>query len=136
MNIRLNDKKLKCAIIGYGYMGEIRHRVVDQLECAELTIICETDSRKIKRPSNYEVVSDPSKVIESDVDIVFICTPNHLIPDLAIRCLEQGKHVFCEKPPGRYLSDIERMMDAERKKKRCQAHVWLQSSLPSRSYES
>ena len=113
MNIRLNNNKLKCAIIGYGYMGEIRHRVVDQLECAELTIICDTDSKKINNTSNYEVVSDPSKVIESDVDAVFICTPNHLIPELTVQCLQRGKHVFCEKPPGRTLEDIERMRDAE-----------------------
>ena len=113
MNIRLNNNKLKCAIIGYGYMGEIRHRVLDQLESAEITLICETDTRKIISTPNYEVVSDPSKVIESDVDAVFICTPNHLIPELTVQCLQRGKHVFCEKPPGRTLEDIERMRDAE-----------------------
>jgi predicted dehydrogenase len=108
------NKKLKCAIIGYGYMGEIRHRVIDQLQCAELTMICETDSSKIEGVPSYEVVTDPIKVTESDVDVVFICTPNHLIPELTVKCLESGKHVFCEKPPGRTLSDIERMMVAEK----------------------
>jgi len=44
---------------------------------------------------------------------VFICTPNHLIPKLAIECLERGKHVFCEKPPGRTLEDIVQMRNAE-----------------------
>ena len=111
-------KQFKCAIIGYGYMGEIRHRVVDQLDCAELTIICETDASKIKGALNYEVVSDPTKVIESDVDVVFICTPNHLIPELTVQCLAKGKHVFAEKPPGRTLNDIELMIAAEKQNPR------------------
>ena len=37
-----------------------------------------------------------------------------MIPELSIECLERGKHVFCEKPPGRTLQDIERIREAER----------------------
>ena len=111
------NNKLKCAIIGYGYMGQIRHRVVDEHDALELAMICESDPCNIKGEQDCIILTDPINVIDSDVDIVFICTPNHLIPDLAIRCLEKSKHVFCEKPPGRYLSDIERMIDAERNNK-------------------
>lgn len=109
------SKILKCAIIGYGYMGEIRHRVIDQHDALELAMICESAPCKIKGKQDCIILTDPTNVIDSNVDIVFICTPNHLIPGLAIKCLEQGKHVFCEKPPGRYLSDIESMMAAEKK---------------------
>ena len=109
------NSKLKCAIIGYGYMGEIRHRVVDQHDSLELEMIYDIDTRKIKSNPDYKIVTDPSDVINSDVDIVFICTPNHIIPDLTIKCLNRGKHAFCEKPPGRTLEDIVRMKDAEEK---------------------
>lgn len=108
------SKKLKCAIIGYGYMGEIRHRVIDSLQDTILTMVCESDHNKIPIDPNYKIVSDPEKVINSDVDVVFICTPNHLIPDLTIKCINNGKHTFCEKPPGKTVSDIERMIEAER----------------------
>ena len=109
------NSKLKAAIIGYGYMGEIRHRMVDQHDSAELVMICDNDTSKIKSNPDCKIVTDPSDVINSDVDIVFICTPNHLIPDLTIKCLNRGKHAFCEKPPGRTLEDIVRMKDAEEK---------------------
>ena len=111
-------KKYKCAIIGYGYMGEIRHRVVDQLEYAEITMICEADPSKIVESQNFKVVSNSIEVIESDVDVVFICTPNYLIPELTSQCLERGKHVFAEKPPGRTLNDIENMIISEKKNPR------------------
>ena len=109
------NSKLKAAIIGYGYMGEIRHLMVDQHDSAELVMICENDTNKIKSNLDCKIVTEPSDVINSDVDIVFICTPNHLIPDLTIKCLNRGKHAFCEKPPGRTLEDIVRMKDAEEK---------------------
>jgi predicted dehydrogenase len=97
------NSKLKAAI---GYMGEIRHRMVDQHDSAELVTICDNDTSKIKSNLNCKIVTDPSDEINSDVDIVFICTPNHLIPDLTIKCLNRGKHAFCEKSPGRTLEDI------------------------------
>lgn len=105
--------KLTCAIIGYGYMGEIRQRMVEQHPNLELLMICETDLDKLTGVQGFTVVRDPEKVMESDAQAVFVCTPNHLIPDLAVQCLERGKHVFCEKPPGRTLEDIEHILKAE-----------------------
>ena len=108
------DNPLNCAIVGYGYMGEIRHRVLNQEPSVNLSMICDSDSAKISYEHNCEMVSDPSDVIESDVNAVFICTPNNLIPEITVQCLKRGKHVFCEKPPGRNLSDIERIIKAEK----------------------
>ena len=46
------------------------------------------------------------KVIDSDVDVVLLCTPPHFRPQHLKAAVEAGKHVFCEKPvavdaPGR-----------------------------------
>ncbi|MAV34041.1 MAG: oxidoreductase [Planctomycetaceae bacterium] len=38
------------------------------------------------------------RVIESDVDIVLLCTPPHFRPQQLRAAIEHGKHVFCEKP--------------------------------------
>ena len=104
---------LQIGIIGYGYMGEIRHRTLIQHKNIDLSMICETNKKILFDEQNITVVRNPLEVIESNVDAVFICTPNHLIPKLAIECLERGKHVFCEKPPGRTLEDIVQMRNAE-----------------------
>jgi len=50
-------------------------------------------------------------------DIVFVCTPNHLIPEFCVQALEAGCHVFCEKPPGRNPEDVQKMIAAEKKAK-------------------
>ena len=39
------NNKIKCAIIGYGYMGEIRHQIVEQHKDLKLLIICETNPK-------------------------------------------------------------------------------------------
>ena len=40
-------KPLKCGIIGYGYMGEIRHRVIRDHPKLELSTICEATPEKL-----------------------------------------------------------------------------------------
>ena len=37
-------------------------------------------------------------VLADDVDVVHICTPNHLHPPPAMRALSAGTHAICEKP--------------------------------------
>ena len=54
-------------------------------------------------------------MINADVDAVIVCTPNRFIPEVTIAALEAGKHVFCEKPPGRNMADIARIMEAEKR---------------------
>ena len=38
------------------------------------------------------------KVIDSDVDVVLLCTPPHFRPQHLKAAVDAGKHVFCEKP--------------------------------------
>ena len=106
---------IKCAIIGYGYMGEIRRKVLEQNNDVELSLICEPDREKLVGAQNFAVVTDPVQVIQSNAEAVFVCTPNQLNAELTIKCLERGKHVFCEKPPGKTLNDIVQIQASEEK---------------------
>jgi len=108
------SSNLKCAIIGYGYMGEIRRRVIENHPNLKLSVICDPDPSKLNGKYSFKVVRESKSIINSDVDLVFICTPNNLIPDLTVQCLNIGKHVFCEKPPGKSLEDIIKMIKAEK----------------------
>jgi len=104
---------LKAAIIGYGYMGEIRKRVIESHELLELVGICDSDANKREKIKNIPTFSSFDGLLETDPDIVFVCTPNSFSPDFCVKSMNLGKHVFCEKPPGRNVDDIKRIADAE-----------------------
>jgi predicted dehydrogenase len=54
-----------------------------------------------------------------DIDVVFVCTPNNTHASLAIKALEHGKHVLCEKPMAISATDCRKMVEAsERTRKK------------------
>jgi predicted dehydrogenase len=69
----------------------------------------------------HELVADP------EVDLVDVCTPNHLHAPMSVEALAAGKHVACEKPLAGTLEDAREMRDAARKAKRKgqQTFVWF-----------
>ena len=58
--------------------------------------------------------TDFNDLVRDDLDAVFVCSYNNSAPDVVVAALEAGKHVFCEKPPGRCVADVERIIAAER----------------------
>lgn len=61
------------------------------------------------------------------VDVVYIATPHTHHAEVAIRAMEAGKHVLCEKPMGVNRLEVERMIEAAKKSK-----VFLMEALWSR----
>jgi predicted dehydrogenase len=54
------------------------------------------------------VLSDP------EVDAIDVCTPTALHPELVLRALEHGKHVFCETPLAADAATARRLAEAAR----------------------
>ncbi len=88
---------ITCGIVGYGKMGKIRAGVI--VPHPDLTLV-----------DVFDVGDDYTK---TKVDALFVCTPNNVTPEVVIWALKHGKHVFCEKPPGRTLEDIRNILKAE-----------------------
>jgi len=53
-----------------------------------------------------------SLATERDIDVVHICTPNHLHGPLAQAALAEGKHVVCEKPLALDAAQARHLVDA------------------------
>ena len=92
---------LKAGIVGYGYMGQIRKRNIEDHTDLKLTAICDPSNKKEINKLGVTTYNSWQELIKSDIDVVFVCTPNNHIPEIAIAGLNNGLHVFCEKPPGR-----------------------------------
>lgn len=107
------QERLKCGIIGYGYMGEIRKRVIDARDDLVLVGVSEPDTGKHAKIQGCETFADAAALLARGLDLVFVATPNHVVPRYAIESLRAGCHVFCEKPPGRNLQDILDIRAAE-----------------------
>ncbi len=56
--------------------------------------------------------TDYRVLLDSGIDVAFICTPNNMTSRVTVAALERGLHVFCEKPPGRNLKDVKAILDA------------------------
>ena len=106
---------MKTLIVGYGYMGQIRRRVVEELPELTLDGVCDPACAMAPGSLPCPVFGDYREAIDAvEPDIVFVCTPNRFSPEVCVYAMERGCHVFCEKPPGRTLADIHRIIAAER----------------------
>jgi len=104
---------LRCGVVGYGYMGEIRRAVIERSPRLRLVGICEPNADTRNRVIGCETFETANELLATGLDILFVCVPNALAPDLCIEAMRGDVHVFCEKPPGRTLEDIERIRAAE-----------------------
>ena len=105
---------IRAAIIGLGKMGRLRTR--ELLQRGDVQVCCCYDPEPAAFQSQWPEIPCTASLdglFAAGVDVVWVCTPNAVTPDMVIAALEAGKHVFCEKPPGRTVADIERIREAE-----------------------
>ncbi len=114
-------KALSIGVIGYGYWGPNIVRNFHSQKDSQVSVVCDRRSEALAKVAraypDMEVTSDPMQVIESpDIDIVAVVTPVWTHFDLAKAALENGKHVFVEKPFTSTSEQAEELIElAERK---------------------
>lgn len=105
---------MNAGIIGFGKMGRIRMRAIEQVGGGRITKVYDVQE-PTELPDGVSFCRNEDQILNDPaVDAVFICTPNYRIPDLCVAALKAGKHVFSEKPPGFSARDVERVIDAEK----------------------
>ena len=104
---------MHCLIFGYGYMGQIRYRVLkEHPDVSRITVVDpKLDASKTSPDGGVFLTSD-APIPWDTVDAVFVCTPNNVTADLCVEGLRRCGQVFCEKPPGRNWEDFSRILAA------------------------
>ncbi len=94
---------LNVGVIGYGYWGPNIVRNFSSAEGARVTMVCDKRADALKSvqrdfPAIRLTTSADDILMSPDIDVVAIVTPVSSHYELAKRALENGKHVFVEKP--------------------------------------
>jgi predicted dehydrogenase len=93
--------KVNVAVIGYGHLGKWHTQKAHGLDNANLVAIVEAfePNQKAAKEAYPEVkvVSSINEVMD-EIDAAVIVTPTSTHYELVKNLLENGKHVFCEKP--------------------------------------
>jgi len=109
-------RKLKVGIAGFGIVGKRRKKCVEHNTNLELVAVCDRSfvgdepfSKGIRSYSKYQ------DLLKEKLDILIVCLTNDIAPEVTIAGLNLGLHVFCEKPPGRTVEDIQKVIECEKK---------------------
>jgi predicted dehydrogenase len=112
---------IKVGVIGYGYWGPNVARNFNACEGAELVSICDLSEKHLSlAKSHYPFIktfSDPKDLINSnEIDVVAVVTPVFTHHELARFALENGKHIFVEKPFTTNVAQAEDLIELAEKK--------------------
>jgi predicted dehydrogenase len=107
---------VKMGIIGYGYWGPNIVRNFLSQEKAQIISICDIDEEALNKAKKHypklTTISDPDEVLSSpEIDAIAIVTPVYTHYDLAKKALENGKHIFVEKPFTSSVAEAEELIE-------------------------
>jgi predicted dehydrogenase len=120
----------RVAIVGTGGIASQHVSAVSaNADRAALVAAVDVDAAQLQRFADQHHVAgrylDLAAMLGQErPDLVCIATPPALHADLAVRCLEAGAWVLCEKPLAGSLADVDRIADAERRTGRHCASVF------------
>ena len=108
---------INIAIIGTGGMAHQHARCFQDIEGVSVIACCDLDEERAKAYAEEfkipGVYTDADIMLaEADIQAVSIVTPDPFHAPIALKVLEAGKHVLCEKPLAVNYQDAQAMTDA------------------------
>lgn len=111
--------KLKIGMIGTNFISDKFALAALQIPGAELYAICsrrkETGAAFAEKYKIPNVFTDYQEFLNSDLDAVYIATPNALHCEQTLQALEHRKHVLCEKIMAINEEEVRSMIDCAKK---------------------
>lgn len=109
-------KQLRVGIAGYGVVGKRRRDCVAANPNLRVVAVCDRSfDSEGTLPDGTRHYQNQQRLLTEALDVLIVCMTNDIAAEVTIAGLEQGLHVFCEKPPGRDVADILRVIACERR---------------------
>jgi predicted dehydrogenase len=112
------SRRPRLGFLGVGWIGRHRMRAIVESRAADAVAVadpggCVAAEAAADAPG-CTVVPALDDLLGSGVDGIVIATPSALHADQAVRALERGVAVFCQKPLGRTAAEARRVVEAAR----------------------
>lgn len=113
------QKQLALGFIGVGWIGRNRMKALVNGNVVSKAFIAEPlkeNADEARKLTKQAVVLDDVKEIylHPELDGIVIATPSALHAEQALKALESGKAVFCQKPLGRNAQEVKQLVEASR----------------------
>ena len=111
-------KKLRAGVLGAGHLGKIHLRLLQESDSYELMGFYDPDTTAVNALAKKEgyTAFDSIEALLVEVDVVDIVTPTMVHHQMAIQCLNAGKHVFIEKPITQTVAQAEEIVSLANQK--------------------
>jgi predicted dehydrogenase len=108
---------LRVGVVGAGMVAGCHVRAYAATADAEVVAVADprvAKAQQLAASTGARACADLDEVLALGVDAVSVCTPPHSHAGLAVRAIEAGCHVLCEKPLAGSLADARRILSAAR----------------------
>ena len=103
-------------VAGFGVVGRRRKDCVDRHPEMTVVAVCDrTFEGEGVLADGVRYFQHYRRLLTEKLDALVVCMTNDVAAEVTIAGLEGGLHVFCEKPPGRNVEDILRVIAQERR---------------------
>ena len=107
---------VRVGVVGCGYWGPNLIRNFRALRACELVAVADKDQDRLRHVQDLhpgvQAFTEFDRLLNGcNLDAVVIATPVRFHFPLATRALEQGKHVFIEKPMAASAAECEQLLD-------------------------
>lgn len=110
---------LNVGILGLGGISQAHVSGWLNTKDARVVAVCDIRPQQLTRPveqTGAKAYTDFETMMSREkLDILDICLPTYLHSEYAVKAMDKGCHVLCEKPAGLDFDDLEREYEAARR---------------------
>ncbi len=92
----------RAGLLGSGFMGRVHSHAIRASRGTLVGVVGSSPERTAAAVAEFgheRAISSLDELVRADdIDVIHVCTPNHLHEAHALAALNAGKHVVCEKP--------------------------------------
>ena len=132
-------EKVRFGIVGCGNMGtgHAKNFLEGKIANGVVTAVCDVNPKKFsffeeKFGDNIKYFTSAEEMFKSgECDVVMICTPHYIHPDLAILAMDNNLNCIVEKPAGVYTLQVKKMLDRAEKSDKILGIMFNQRTNPA-----